>query len=159
MKKMSRKTFLIGGATAATVAAAGTCVCSKTVRATITGVGSTPPMDLNAYEVAKGGALRIQLNKVPELKEVGGAVKVIDPSISGSLIVVRETKESYVAASLHCTHRGVEVEYEAEDNCFECASLGGSRFGIEGEKISGFAKGPLKTYPVSIDQDVLIVSI
>jgi Rieske Fe-S protein len=83
----------------------------------------------------------------------------LDSNVDDSLIVVRTAENSYVAASIKCTHRGVEVEYRADEKCFKCASLGGSRFKTNGEKMRGFAKGPLKAYPVSLEGDILLVRL
>ena len=159
MKKISRKAFLVGGATAVAAAAAGACLCTKTGWATIFGVGATPSIAPDAYSIGNDKSIRICLDKVPELAVVGGAVKIVDANINDSLIVVREAEDVYVAASIKCTHRGVEVEYRAEDKCFKCASLGGSRFKTNGEKVRGFAKGPLKTYPISCKDNVLVVRL
>lgn len=158
MKKISRKTFLIGGA-AAVAGAAGACLCTKTGWATISGVGATPAIAADAYTIGEDGAVRILLDKVSELAGIGGAVKILDARISDGLIVVREAEEAYVAASIHCTHRGVEVEYRAEEKCFQCASLGGSRFQTDGEKIRGFAQGPLRTYPTVREGNMLVVRL
>ena len=159
MKKISRKAFLIGGATVAATAAAGACLCTKTGWATISGVGDTPRIAPDAYGIGEEGAIRIVLDKVPELAMIGGSVKIVDANINDSLIVVRETEDVYVAASIKCTHRGVEVEYHADEKCFACASLGGSRFQTNGEKVRGFAKGPLKTYSTSREGNTLIVRL
>jgi len=159
VKKISRKAFLVGGATTAAVAAAGACLCTKTGRATISGVGATPSIAPDAYDIEEDGTVRICLDKVPELAFVGGAVKIVDAKINDSLIVVRETDDIYVAASIKCTHRGVEVEYRAEEKCFKCASLGGSTFKSNGENIRGFAKRPLKTYPISCKDNLLVVRL
>jgi Rieske Fe-S protein len=157
VKKISRKAFLVGGATAVATAAAGACLCTKTGWATITGVGATPSIAPDAYNIEKDKRIRICLDKVPELALVGGSVKIVDADLNDSLIVVREAEDVYVAASIKCTHRGVEVEYRADDTCFKCASLGGSRFKTNGEKVCGFAKGPLKTYPISCDDNSVLV--
>ena len=159
MKKISRKAFLVGGATAATTAAVGACLCTKTGWATISGVGATPDIAADAYRIGENGTVRIRLDKVPELARVGGSVKIVDANVNDSLIVVRETEDVYVAASIQCTHRGVEVEYRPDEKCFKCASLGGSRFTITGEKIGGFAKGPLKTYSISCEDNVLVIRL
>ena len=159
MKRVSRKAFLIGGATAVATAAAGACLCTRTGWATITGVGATPAIAPDAYSIGADASIRIRLEKVPELAQVGGAVKIVDASIGDSLILVRETEDVYVAASIKCTHRGVEVEYRVEDKCFKCASLGGSRFATSGERLGGFARGPLKTYPTSRENDILLVRL
>jgi Rieske Fe-S protein len=157
VKKISRKAFLFGGATAA--AAASACLCTKTGWATISGVGATPSIAPDGYGIGEDGAIRVFLDKVPELAFVGGAVKILNSTINDPLIVVRETEDVYVAASIKCTHRGVEVEYRAEEKCFKCASLGGSRFRSNGEKVRGFAKGPLKTYPTSRKDSILTVRL
>ena len=158
MKKISRKVFLAGGAAAA-AAATGACLCTKTGWATVTGVGNTPSIAQDAYEIVKDKGIRISLDKVPELATVGGAIKILDPNIDDSLIVARIAEDAYVAASIKCTHRGVEVEYQPDCKCFKCASLGGSEFKTSGEKISGFAKKPLKTYPVSSEGNILVVRL
>ena len=159
MKRISRKAFLVGGATAVATAAAGACLCTKTGWATISGVGVTPSIAPDAYSIGKDRSLTIHLDRVPELTLIGGAVKILDANFNDSLIVVRETENVYVVASIKCTHRGVEVEYRTDDKCFQCASLGGSRFKTSGEKISGFAEGPLKTFPVSCEGNILVVRL
>ncbi len=153
MKKISRKAFLAGGVTVA----AGACLCSKTGRATLFGVGATPSIDPDAYDVGEDKSITIRLDRVPELASIGGSVKILDSNMDDSLIVARMAEDVYVAASIECTHRGVEVEYRADDKCFKCASLGGSMFKTDGEKIRGFANGPLKTYPVSSEGNILTV--
>ena len=158
MKKISRKVFLAGGA-AAVAAVAGGCLCTKTGWATISGVGNTPGIAQDAYDVVEDKGIRIRLDRAPELALVGGAVKILDSNIDDSLIVARVAENTYVAASIKCTHRGVEVEYQADDKCFECASLGGSRFKTSGENICGFAKSPLKTYSVSTEGNILVVRL
>jgi len=159
VNKISRKAFLAGGATAVAAAAAGACLCTKTGWATISGVGATPSITPDAYSIEKDNSIRIRLDRVPELAQVGGSIKIVDASLHDALIVVRQTEDGYVAASIKCTHRGVEVEYRAEDKCFKCASLGGSRFKTNGEKVCGFAKGPLKTYPTSCKDNILVVRL
>ena len=156
MKKISRKAFLVGGAAAA---AAGACLCTKTGWATISGVGDTPNIAPDAYDIGKDRSVRIRLDRVPELAIDGGSVKILDSNIDDSLIVVRITADVYVASSIKCTHRGVEVEYRADDKCFKCASLGGSTFKTSGEKINGFAKNSLKTFPISTEGNTLVIRL
>jgi len=159
VKKISRKAFLVGGATAVATAAAGACLCTKTGWATISGMGATPSIAPDAYVFEKDRSIRICLDKVPELALAGGSVKIVDAKINDSLIVVRESEDVYLAASIKCTHRGVEVEYRADDRCFQCASLGGSRFKTNGKNVSGFAKAPLKTYPISRKDNILVIRL
>ena len=158
MKKISRKTFLVGGAVAAAVAA-GACLCTKTGWATISGVGDTPSIAPDAYDIGEDESIRIRLDRVPELAFDGGSIKILDSNINDSLIIVRITEDLYVASSIKCTHRGVEVEYRADDKCFKCASIGGSTFKTSGEKIRGFAKSPLEAYSISSEGNTLVVRL
>ncbi len=155
MKKISRKAFLVGGVTAA--AGAGACLCTKTGWATLSGMGETPSIASDAYDIGEDKSVRIRLDRVPELAIAGGSVKILDPHIEDALIVVRTAEDAYVASSIKCTHRGVEVEYQTDKKCFKCASLGGSTFKTNGEKIGGFAKGHLKAYAVSVEGHDLVI--
>ncbi|NQT11787.1 MAG: hypothetical protein HQ582_03500, partial [Planctomycetes bacterium] len=96
MKRISRKAFLAGGATAAAAAAAGVCLCTKTGWATISGVGATPDIARDAYDLVEDKSIRIRLDGVPELALVGGAVKILDSNIDDSLIVARIAEDVYV---------------------------------------------------------------
>ena len=158
MKKISRKAFIVGGVTAAAIAASA-CLCTKTGWATISGVGDTPNIAPDAYDIEENESIRIRLDRVSELAFDGGSVKILDSNIDDSLIVVRITEDVYVASSIKCTHRGVEVEYKADDKCFKCASIGGSTFKTSGEKVRGFAKSSLKTYPISAEGNTLVIRL
>jgi Rieske Fe-S protein len=158
MKKISRRKFVVGTGAAVSLAAAGACMCPKTGRATITGVGSTPDINPEAYTITDGD-IRIDMDKEPRLKIIGEAVKVLDEKLKVPLIIVQETQGTYIAVSIKCTHRGVEVEYKSNDKCFKCASLGGSRFKTDGTKIKGFASGPLKLFPASLEDNTLKIDM
>ena len=122
-------------------------------------MGATPAIAPDAYSIGKDERIRICLDKVPELALVGGAVKIVDAKIDDSLIVVRESEDVYLAASIKCTHRGVEVEYRRGRQVLPVRQPGGSRFKTNGENISGFAKGPLKTYPISRKDNSLVIRL
>lgn len=157
MKKVSRRGFVVGGASVATVAA-GACLCTKTGRSTVTGVGSTPSINPGAYDLTDDRIV-IQLNKVTALSEVGGSIKILDARLKEPLIVARYGQSDYSAVAIQCPHRGVEVEYSAEDHGFECASLGASKFDLGGKKIKGFARKGLASYKVTFDGDTLSIAL
>ncbi len=156
MENISRRRFL--KTSAATAAVVSACMCGLSGCATITKVGDTPPIHPEAFKI-EDGILSVHLSKEPVLSKVGGSVKVTDPSIPDGLILVHDEENSYKIASLLCTHRGVEVEYDHGAGLFECASLGGSRFSLQGEKMSGFAETPLKAYDAVLKDGVLTVRI
>lgn len=133
------------------LASAGVCVCGLNGGcATFTKKGKTEALDTAAYLI-EGKSVKIALDKAPLLGAVGGSVKLIDARLPTSLIVARTGAADYVAVSLHCPHRGVEVEYQHEHQCFSCASLGNSKFGTDGSLKKGLAKKGLTQYEAKLD--------
>ncbi|MDX9866348.1 MAG: Rieske 2Fe-2S domain-containing protein [Kiritimatiellia bacterium] len=147
MNKMTRRDVVA----AIGVAGTGVCVCGMNQGcATFTKKGKTPAIAAEAYRI-EGNTVRVALDKVPALAAVCGAVKVIDPRLPTSIIIARKTEDEYVAASLLCPHRGVEVEYQPEQHQFRCASLGHSKFGEDGTLKKGLAKKGLTRYEAKLD--------
>lgn len=154
MHELSRRRFVKG----AVLTVTGTCVCGIGGCATISGVGNTPPVKQSAYLISEN-RISVDLNQVPELQKVGGSAKIIDPRLQKSLIVVRTSQDQYIASSIHCTHRGTEVEYHHRESKFQCASLGGSEFHLDGTVIGGPAKGPLQPFQTSLSDKVLLIHV
>lgn len=120
MKEMTRR----GVVAALGAAGAGTCVCGLNGGcATFTKKGKTPAIAAEAY-VIEDRTVKVALDKVPPLAAVGGSVKIIEPRLPTPIIIARKGETEYAAVSLLCPHRGVEVEYQYEQQRFRCASLG-----------------------------------
>lgn len=149
MKRIPRREFL---ETLAAAAGAGVCACGAGGCATFTKTGSTPPIATDAFAL-DGTTLTIGLGKVPELAAVGASVKVIDPRLPQPIIIGRAGPTDYVAVSLLCTHRGVEVEYRHDEGQFRCASLGHSRYGTDGTRKRGPARRPLRRFETKLTPD------
>jgi Rieske Fe-S protein len=148
MTNIHRRDFLSDLA----AAGAGTCLCGAGGCATFSKVGNTPAIATEAYTI-EDRRVRIDLDKAPELGEIGGAVKIIDPRLPAAMIVGRTGDMDYVAVSLHCPHRGVEVEYRPKEREFRCASLGHSRFDTDGVRKKGPAQRSLQTFIVELKPD------
>ena len=149
MKTIRRREFL---ETLAAAAGAGACACGTGGCATFTKTGATPPIAADAFTL-EGRTATIRLGKVPELAAVGGSVKVIDPRLPQPIIIGRAGPKDYVAVSLLCTHRGVEVEYRHNDGQFRCASLGHSRYGTDGARVRGPARRSLQRFDTKLNPD------
>ena len=156
MEPINRRLFLKRGA--ATVAVTSVCVCTLSGCASITKVGDTPAANPESF-ILKNRLLSIDLTKETKLREVGGAVKIKHDDIPDGIIVAHVEENRFEIASLACTHRGVEVEYDASVKNFQCASLGGSTFTLDGTNVSGPAERPLKKYDAILDNDTLSVKI
>lgn len=147
MKRVTRRSVV------AAIGAAGTgaCVCGlKRGCATFSKKGNTAEIDAAAYSV-EGRTVTVSLEGVPSLSSVGGSVKIIDARLPTPLIIARTGERTYAAVSLRCPHRGVEVEYRHAEEQFRCASLGHSKFGLDGSLIKGFTKKGLVRYVAALD--------
>jgi hypothetical protein len=134
----------------ATTAGAGVCLCGCGC-ATFSKVGTTPAITADAYTV-EGKTLNVLLDKTPALTSVGGAVKMIDARLPMPLLVARTGDATYVVVSLLCPHRHVEVEYQHQDKLFRCASLGHSKFGLDGKLIKSMTtKESISHYSAALD--------
>lgn len=159
MRKMKRREFMAGSA--ATAAVAGACACGLSGCATLTKVGNTPAIPAGSYMIERG-KIKIVLDQAPELAKDGGSVKIIDPGLPEPLIVAHAPDGSFVAVSLKCTHRGVELEYQPKANNFRCASLGRSTYRPDGAAIKGPGKKPLKSYEARLailDKNKLVIQL
>jgi Rieske Fe-S protein len=152
---MTRREFM----TACAVTGAGVCLCGCTGCSTFTGTGNTPAAGIDAYTVEGGNLLTLDIANIPELSADGGAVKIIDEGLSDGVIVVRVAGDDYRAASLYCTHRGVELEYKPNKEQLVCASAGSSAFTLAGKKVKGPAETDLAVYPATLDGNRLVVTV
>jgi Rieske Fe-S protein len=152
MGEETRREFL--GRSAVVVIGTTTCLCGLGGCATFTKTGNTPPIPEDAYTFeAEVGRVVVDLGRVPQLAEMGGSVKIRDAALSDALIIARTAQETYVVASIECPHRGVEVEYRPDRSEFECASLGSSEFALDGSRLGGPAKQPLRIFAASLDAE------
>ncbi len=148
MKKITRRNMV------ATLGAAGvgTCVCGLGGGcATFSKVGTTPAITAGTYTV-EGKTLKVLLDKTPALTSVGGSVKIIDARLPMPLLVARTGDATYAVVSLLCPHRHVEVEYQHQDKLFRCASIGHSKFGLDGKLIKSMTtKESISHYSAALD--------
>jgi Rieske Fe-S protein len=97
--------------------------------------------------------LRVVLSRYPALKKVGGAAVV--GSLGGTQVaVVRTGQRSYVALDRRCPHAGGIVGLAG--NGWTCP-LHGSRFDIDGDRISGPASSGLRKLRSRLSKGVLVV--
>ena len=72
------------------------------------------------------------------------------------IAVQKKPEGNFTAILMECTH--MENQLTASQNGFSC-SLHGSRFNANGEVIKGPAEFPLRSYPTSIQNNKLVLSI
>ncbi|MCX6927781.1 MAG: Rieske 2Fe-2S domain-containing protein, partial [Verrucomicrobia bacterium] len=154
---ISRRKFLTRSVGAGVLA--GACVCGLSSCATFSKIGGTPPLPTNAYAVKPPGRVTVVLKQAKQLAAAGGAAKIIDPALPNPLIIARVADDKYVVAELRCPHRGVELEYQPGNKRFRCASLGHSKFALDGHKLGGPASRGIKVYTASVADGVLTIKL
>jgi len=97
--------------------------------------------------------LTIDLNdpQYSALTSTGGSVIVQG-------IIVVNTGAEYVALSSICTHQGCQVTYDSSANNLPCPCHG-SLFSISGNVLNGPASQSLRTYPLSVENDVITIDL
>jgi len=156
MSEMNRRDFI--KKSVVTVAVGTTSLCALISCATFTKVGSDKFANPDALNI-KHNQLRIDLSKEPMLSKVGGSIKIKNEAVPEGIIIACVEENRLEIASLRCTHRGVEVEYDPKNKNFECASLGSSKYTLDGKNVSGPAKHPLKNYQASVEDGILIIEL
>ncbi len=123
-----------------------------------TGISETPAAEPDAVSF-DGSILSVDLAAEPTLQQIGGAVKVRNADTPDGLIIARVAENEYAVASLLCTHRNVELEYDHSDARFRCPSLGSSVFTLDGVRESGMARRPLRSYQATLEAGSLKIRI
>lgn len=104
--------------------------------------------------------LTINLDKAPELRRPGGAVRVEGKNLPIRILVVFSEDGEYRAYHNRCTHIGHRrLDPVPGTNTVQCCSVNKSTFDSCGDKICGPAPQPVKSYPVDKNQEKLIVLI
>jgi len=159
MKNMNRRQFLKKSSMTVVVTSTSLCGLSGLNScATITKNGRTPAINSGSYTFSQN-ILAIDLSKEPHLEKVGGAVKIKHDEIPDGIIIAHVDQGRFEIASLLCPHRGVEVNYKHSEKRFQCASLGSSKFELDGTFISGPADEPLKAYEADLTDHVLTIRL
>lgn len=119
---------------------------------------NTPDLEAGSLTV-EWDRFVIDLKKAPSLGEVGNAVYVTDEVRSLKLIVVHAGKREYFALSRLCTHGGQTISFNRKRGLLQCNNFNHSIFDLSGGIVKGPAETPLKSYPVTLLGDRLVIAI
>lgn len=125
----------------------------------IFGICETPlPADTTAW-VMGAGKVSIELDKMPELKKPGSGVRLEGRGVNPRLLVFHGDDGQFHAIANRCTHMGRRIDVIAGTNTIQCCSVGKSTFTYEGELVGGSAKKPVNTFPVSVEDNLLTITL
>ena len=100
-------------------------------------------------------AILLNLNRTPELKSAGGAVRLEGQGLPERVLVVHGTDGRFHAVKNRCSHMGRRIDPKPEGNALECCSVSKSTFEFGGKVLSGPAGEPLKAFPVIREGEIL----
>lgn len=106
------------------------------------------------------GQLTINLNKAPELKNKGGAIRLEGANLPVRILVIAGDDGNYHAFHNRCTHLGHRrLDPVPETGTVQCCSVNKSTYDLDGKNIYGPAPESIKVFPVSGDGEKLTISI
>lgn len=111
----------------------------------VAGICRTQPLDPSAWHV-QGTQVVIALKDAPQLQTQGGAVRLDGNGLPGPVLVVKQPENGYLCVENRCTHMGRQLDPEPDGKTLRCCSVNHSTFDYAGNKLTGPAKGPVKTY-------------
>ena len=119
---------------------------------------NTPEISKDCYQVSKK-SITIDLSKVEVLDTPGYAALIADEVRNFQIIIVTPNEQDYVALSRICTHGGNVVSYNPKRNILQCNNYNHAIFSLDGQVVKGPATEPLHVYPVSVENNNLVITI
>jgi Rieske Fe-S protein len=106
------------------------------------------------------GKLTIDLEKTPELKHPGDAVRFEGKNLPERVLIVIGQNGETRAFHNRCTHMGHRrLDPVPGTDTVQCCSINKSTYDADGKKIFGPTPHPITRYPLEKDQEKLIVTI
>ncbi len=126
----------------------------------ILGICSTQaPKDEGCW-VNNGDHISVGLNRAKEILKPGGAVRLEGKGLPDRILLFQGLDGAFYAVKNKCTHiGGRRIDPTVDKDRITCCSVMGSVFNYKGEVVSGPAKKPLTTYPVTVDQGRILISL
>jgi Rieske Fe-S protein len=102
----------------------------------------------------KSALAELKIEDHPELKQVGGYV-IVKKTAAGDVLVIRSSASEYSALSVVCPHLQCNVKVKSA-NLIQCPCHQ-SGYRADGTYISGPAKTGLRKFPVSVDDNTILI--
>jgi cytochrome b6-f complex iron-sulfur subunit len=124
----------------------------------IAGICETKPLDPALWRV-EGDQAVVLLAGASQYLPPGGAVRLEGPEVGKPVLIMRSADGDYLAFINKCTHMGRRVDPAQEWQILRCCSVSHSTFGLDGNNLSGPAKGGLTVLPVNHESGELRITL
>jgi nitrite reductase/ring-hydroxylating ferredoxin subunit len=108
------------------------------------------------------GTLKLDLTKLPEISDLGSAVRIEGDVLPDPILVVLGEDGNYYAFKNVCAHAGRMIDPVAGTMTLTCTSIvckDLSKYDYQGNVLSGLAQGPLTSNSLSVEDDQLIITV
>ena len=105
------------------------------------------------------GKIIVDLARAPELAGRNGAIRLEKKNIPDRLLVIRGDDDGYHAFRNRCAHMKRRLDPVPGTGHVQCCSVNKSTFEYGGKKVSGPAKGDVTTYPVTVEDNKLVITL
>jgi nitrite reductase/ring-hydroxylating ferredoxin subunit len=112
--------------------------------------------DAWSYESEK---LTLDISKLPELADLGGAVRLEGETLPEPILIVLGEDGNYYAFKNVCTHAGRKIDPVKGSMTLECCSVSASTFDYQGAVLSGPAEQPLTSYALDVVDQKLTITL
>jgi nitrite reductase/ring-hydroxylating ferredoxin subunit len=106
------------------------------------------PQDPNCWSL-QAKRVTVDLNRTPELRNPGGAIRLEGRGLPVRLLVVRGEDGRCHAFANRCAHMGRRMDPLPGSPMVQCCSIGKSTFDYSGQAMAGTATKSIKTFPVT----------
>jgi nitrite reductase/ring-hydroxylating ferredoxin subunit len=104
------------------------------------------------------GQLMIDLNRVPELSNPGGAIRLEGLNLPERILVVHGDDGQFRAFRNRCRHMGRRLDPVPGTQAVQCCSISKSTYSYEGSVVYGPAKGPVEVFAVQHANGKLVIT-
>lgn len=94
--------------------------------------------------------LIVDLEKIPELKRTGSALRCEGENLTEPVLVIHGDDGKFHAFRNKCTHGERRMDPVQGGFTVQCCSVGKSTFDYHGNVLKGSAKNPITVYPVEL---------
>lgn len=117
-----------------------------------------PPGDPGSWSYS-GGALVLDLTRVPELAPPGAAIRLEGCGLPVRVLVVHGNDGAFHAFRNRCRHFFRRLDPVPGTGTIQCSSVSKATYDLEGNVVSGPARGPVTTYPTTVEGGKLTIAI
>lgn len=110
----------------------------------------------NDFWCVEEGILKVDLNKVPEASKK--ACRIEGPSLPYK-VMLANLDGKYIAYENKCAHMGRCIDPDPEAGNFECCSVMGSKYSVDGKVLSGPAKDGLHMLEVAVENNIVSITL